>query len=783
MKKKILLLFISFLWSVGIMAQDFTALWEGHFSYLNIKDVVHANGKIYAASENAVFSYDLERQELEKISTINGLSGAFISSIYYSENFNQLIIGYVNGLIEILEESTGEVITVVDIVEKQTIPPNDKRINHFNEYDAKVYIATDFGISVFDLSRLEFEDTYFIGDGGGQIPVKQTAIFQDEIYAACDANGGLRKALLSSPNLIDFQEWTLMTSGSYLGIESVLDKLYCTSSNNRIYEIANSNLIQLFNYSSAPLSLKSSDNQLIVTTKDEVFVYENGFNLRARFGSALEYETTFTKAIATSEAVFIGTEDFGLLSAAFDAPSEFQEIHPDGPLRNNSFAIQTWDDGLWASYGDYTDRYNPSPVRNYGISHFNEEGWLNIPYDSVFNLRNLNAIAINPFNPEQVFISSFEDGMLELKDFLPIKRHDDTNSGLESLILSGAPNFHSIRLSGLLFDDNGLLWTLTALIEKPLKTYDPNSLQWKSYDFTDLILDPINDSQGFEELVIHPSGTKFIASSSHGIIGFDENGGNQLLKNISVEDGNLPIKSVRALALDDRNQLWVGTDKGLRILYNTSNFFTEDNVSTSAIIILEDGIPKELLDEQFISDIKVDGSNNKWVGTIGAGLFYFSSDGQQTIFHFTKDNSPLPSNNINDISLDADKGIVYIATDRGLLSFKSGGSAPLDELKDAYIYPNPVRPTFNAVSDKIKIKDISDNVNIKITDIAGNLVAEAQSRTNLRYRGFNLEIDGGTAYWNGKNFANNSVASGVYLVMLSDLDTFETKVLKLMIVR
>ena len=164
-------------------------------------------------------------------------------------------------------------------------------------------------------------------------------------------------------------------------------------------------------------------------------------------------------------------------------------------------------------------------------------------------------------------------------------------------------------------------------------------------------------------------------------------------------------------------------------------------------------------------------------------MFYFSSNGQKTIYHFTKDNSPLPSNNINDISIDHEKGKVYIATDRGLVSFSSGSSSPQENLSNAYIYPNPVRPNFNAVDEKVKIKDISENVNIKITDIEGNLVAEAQSRTNLRHRGYNLEIDGGTAYWNGKNLANNSVQSGVYLVMLSDLDTFETKVLKIMVVR
>ena len=63
------------------------------------------------------------------------------------------------------------------------------------------------------------------------------------------------------------------------------------------------------------------------------------------------------------------------------------------------------------------------------------------------------------------------------------------------------------------------------------------------------------------------------------------------------------------------------------------------------------------------------------------------------------------------------------------------------------------------------------------------MVAEAESNTNLRFKGYNLEIDGGTAYWNGRNLANNTVASGVYVVLISDLDNFETKVVKIMIVR
>lgn len=778
---KIIIIIVFGFFTFFSYAQEFSALWEGHFSYLNIKDVVQGNNKVYAASENAVFTYDLETLELNEISTIHGLSGEFISTIHYSEIFGQLIIGYENGLIEIVLEQSDDILSVVDILEKQTIPPDSKRINHFNEYNGLIYISTDFGISVYDLERLEFGDTFFIGNGGTQIIVSQTAVFGDNLFAACMSNSGIRTALITSTNLIDYQEWTQIVSGNFLGMETLETKLYTTRLNNIIYEINNNSLNELFTYATRPLDLKSSNNNLVVTTNNRIFVYDSNFNLLASPTVNPNFNTGFTSAVTTNEGIYIGTKDFGVLRSTVINPFEYIEIHPDGPLRNNTFSVQTGFNSVWATYGDYTFDYNSFPLREYGISRFRENKWNNIAFDSLLGSRNLNAISINPNNTEQVFISSFKDGILEINNDIPTIRHDDSNSGLESLILPGNPNFKGIRVSGTKFSQEGLLWSITSLIDRPLKSYDPNTNQWRSYDFTELIPNAISDNLGFEEIVIEPSGTIFVASFSLGIIAFNPNG-NQL-KSISENNGNLPDKTVRALALDNRNQLWIGTIKGLRVLFNTSNFFTDDNVRAEAIIILEDGIPKELLEQQFVSDIKVDGSNNKWIATIGAGLFYFSPNGQKTIHHFTKDNSPLPSNNVNDVAINNVNGVVYIATDRGLVSFKSGSSSPQENLSDVFIYPNPVRPDFDIVEDKVKIKDISKNVNIKITDIEGNLVAEAESKRNVRHNGFNLEIDGGTAYWNGKNLANNKVASGVYLVMISDLDTFETRVLKLMIVR
>jgi hypothetical protein len=60
--------------------------------------------------------------------------------------------------------------------------------------------------------------------------------------------------------------------------------------------------------------------------------------------------------------------------------------------------------------------------------------------------------------------------------------------------------------------------------------------------------------------------------------------------------------------------LWIGTTKGL-VLPNIGNFQTEDQMKANPIIILEDNLAQELLFEQFITDIAVDGANNKWIGT------------------------------------------------------------------------------------------------------------------------------------------------------------------------
>ena len=68
-----LIIIIIFSFPTLNFSQEFSEFWEGHFSYLNIIDIVNTNNRVYAAAENAVFSYDSTTNQIETITTLNGL--------------------------------------------------------------------------------------------------------------------------------------------------------------------------------------------------------------------------------------------------------------------------------------------------------------------------------------------------------------------------------------------------------------------------------------------------------------------------------------------------------------------------------------------------------------------------------------------------------------------------------------------------------------------------------------------------------------------------------------
>lgn len=751
---------IALIFCKTLFSQNFEDQWKGFFSFVNVKSISQGNDKIYVGAENAIYTYDLSTQEIETITTINGLSGELISTIHYSEAFNVLFIGYENGLIELVLEDENEILSVVDILDKLTIPPNIKKINHFYEFEDNIYISAQFGISVYNIPRLEFGDSYFIGAQGAFVDVQQVAIKEPFIYAA--TLEGLRRAEVANENLIDFEAWTQISGGGMLGVQTLGEEVYIARTNNTVSRIL-PNPGLLITYNNPIQDFTVQGNLLTITTVNQAQAYSEGFTLEGAINiNNLVKEDIFQAGIALQNNIYVGTQENGLFQVPFGA-NQGTQILPEGPLFNNPFAIDVTPGQIWVAFGDITVNFNPFPLTFKGISNFEEEiGWTNIPDESLFGASDLVHVKINPINPNEVYFSSFQQGLLKVVDKVPQILYNQDNSPLDV-----PPNLPGagIRIFGADFDRDNNLWFTQSRIKEGLIRLTPTG-QFQSIDIEDII-DNENEL-ALAKVAISREGFIFFASAENGLIGYNprDNSFNRIQAGFG--SGNLPSVNVRALAFDASNRLWIGTLSGLRVLFNVSGFFEGgNNIDAQEIIILEDGVPQELLFQQSITDIVVDGSNNKWIGTATSGVFYLSPNGQETLLRFTKENSPLPSNNIQDIAIDNNTGRVYFATLNGLVAFEGTSTAPRDNLENVYAFPNPVRPGFTG---NVTIDGLTANANVKITDIEGNLVFETTSQ-------------GGSVQWDTSAFGKYKVASGVYMVLITTQDALETKIAKIMVIR
>lgn len=745
--------------------------WQGYFSYNQITDVSESSQRIYASCENTFFSKNLATNDLKTTTSVDGLEAETITSIYHSDNFNKTFLGNQNGLLLVVNQD-GTILYKKGILDEVPVSPLIKKINHFFEFNSKLYISCDYGITVFDLTTFEFGDTYYIGNAGQQIKVYQTTIYNGEIYAATDGSG-IKKATLSNPNLVDFNQWQQFDAGSWNGITTIQNQLIASNVDTKLYKHNGTSFVAMATLNQNILDLRATADNLIATTPNNVYVYDSNLVQVAHIQSnQITTETvTFTCATVINGVIYIGTNEQGILTMSITNPTAFEFLMPDGPVRNMIFRVKKSSSSLWALYGRYSLYYNPYGLYEYSISKFNSNsGWSEIPYSSLFGAKSLANMAFNPKNDKEFYVSSYFSGLLKFENELPTILYNETNTGtdgLQSLELNPPnPSYIDVRVNGPAFDKNGNIWMTNNYLVKPLKVLKSNG-QWQSYDFTsaESVQDLKDTSYG--GLIVDKNGTKWLVQDRNGILGFNENYANKILLIKTGSSGNLPSNDVRCVAVDNKNQLWIGTINGLRIVPSVDSFITETEIQSKAIIILENDLAQELFYDQFIIDIAVDGANRKWVAIAESGVYLVSANGQETIYHFTKENSPLPDNNINDIEIDPVTGEVFFATDKGLVSFKGSSTRASGDLTSVYVYPNPVRPEYEGT---VKISNLTNKAVVKITDIEGNLVFETTS-------------EGGTIEWDTTAFGKYKVASGVYMILVSDQDGIETMVKKVMIIR
>ena len=774
--RKLSLILVCMFSSLGYWAQIETGTWRLHTATMRGLDIACDNDFVYTAYENGLMKYHLASKEKTLLNKMNGLSDILLSCIFYDSLDAALYVGYKNGNIDKIQ---GDHIINIPAIKLASIS-GSKNINRFYRNGSIVYVATDFGIVLINPIKNEIKDTYYPTNGEERILYLE--VKDNQLFALSPTKlfvGTLTNVLLPSA-----QGWSIdarvpaLTNGKYAAMEQVGGEFFVLAKST---EYGNDSILKLlatefvyFNYYSTGLeinNLTQHQNKLDVLADGALLTYNASGNLiqsALSFYLGIFFRPNQMVVLSNGER-WMADEFTGPIRLIGDY--SYEKVTYPGPPRNDFYAMD-WNKGTLAIASGRLEFKSPGFLRH-GYYLFKDESWTYNDNSTLSQWQGIDIhdfidISVNPKKSNEVAVATYSAFPLSIvnTDDNSCEVFDNQNSPIQ---LSLAGNGWALA-SDVCYDTKGNLWVLNGWSDRPLVVKESNNTWW-AYDCG---VEARNKYT--TRMVIDKDQNIWFATETNGLFGFNymetlDNTGDDLHLNLTSGDfsGALPSENVTALAVDLDGELWIGTDAGFAVLYNPTGAFTATagNYNTQRIKVRFEGNVEYVLGATHITDIEVDGGNRKWMATSGSGLVLLSADGSEIIKQFTKENSELISNNIYDIKLNQETGELFIITDLGLVSYRSDASADDADYSSTKVFPNPVRPNYNGL---ITIQGIRYDSDVKVTDIAGNLIYKTTS-------------NGGTATWNGCRVDGSPVETGVYLIWTATNQGSSRKVGKVVVVR
>lgn len=737
----ILFLFLIPLFAAAQNSVPAVGAWREHLPYGSAVAVAASDNKIFCATPFSLFSVTSETGEIQRFSKGSGLSETGVSTIAYDGLLKKLIVAYSNSNIDVIGENK---ITNIPGIKRETIA-GDKTIYQVYPSTDYCYLATGFGIVVLDLEKSEIRDSWVIGQGGSAVKVTAVARSDSAFYAATDE--GLKKFALTNADGADFRAWQTISPEPCNGVITLQKKIIAVQQDTLFTE--QHGVLKKFYADGWPVvSITSSENGIIVCERTAagdsrvVILDSNGV-----VKNILQQPRviSFPKmGISKSGAYWIADLYGGLSSWRDNAFEEYKLNAPEGIATG---AMTVYNGVLYAAAGSVNESWNYQYNGN-GIYQFKDEQWTaynRFNFSQLDTLLDFIAVAVDP-RDGSVWGGSYGGGLAHIKTDNSFQIYKQA-----SPLGAAVGDLGSYRISGLAFDAHYNLWIANYGAAQYLHVLKTDGV-WQSFttpfsfpenQVAQIILDDLD-----QKWIVSPKGGGLIVFNDGGSVDNTSDDKWKLFK-AGAGAGNLPSGDVLCIAKDKDGFIWVGTTDGIGFIPCLQEGFA-GGCETILPVVNEVAFAGYLFKGEAVQSIAIDGANQKWVGTKN-GVWLLNADGDKVITHFTENNSPLLNNDVRSIAVNGKTGEVFFATVNGICSFRGSATEAVEDDK-LLIFPNPVPPGYGGT---IAIKGLPEASIVKITELNGRLV-------------YTTKALGGQAVWNGRDYTGKKIASGVYLVLVTN---------------